>query len=121
MRLNVVGVNISFFLPRRVVSCTSGEEFHSLNATANPLERSHRLKSEICVLLPEPSIPSTTISLPRWRFGVKSESMRGSRTAAIIAMIDAALRFGRHRQQLGSHGSGRSHARTAVAHSGLGK
>ena len=30
-----------------------------------PLERSHWLKSEICVLLPEPSIPSTTMSLPR--------------------------------------------------------
>src|SRR5580700_9929281 len=89
MRLNVVGVNISFFLPRRVVSCTSGEEFHSLNATAYPLERSHRLRSESCVLLPEPSIPSTIISLPRCRFGVKSESMRGSirgnATAVIIA------------------------------------
>ncbi len=34
IRLKVVGVNISFFLPRRVVSRTSGEEFHSLNATA---------------------------------------------------------------------------------------
>ncbi len=34
IRLKVVGVNISFFLPRRVACRTSGEEFHSLNATA---------------------------------------------------------------------------------------
>ena len=37
IRLKVVGVNISFFLPRRVVRRTSGEEFHSLKATAQPL------------------------------------------------------------------------------------
>ena len=32
--LSVTGVNMFFFLPRRVVSRTSGEEFHSLKATA---------------------------------------------------------------------------------------
>src|SRR5579871_979684 len=71
IRLNVVGVNISFFLPRRVVCRTSGEEFHSLKATAYPCDRSQWLNRESCVDLPEPSIPSTTINLPRYRFGTK--------------------------------------------------
>ena len=31
----------------------------------SPRARSHWLRSEICVVLPDPSIPSTTISLPR--------------------------------------------------------
>src|ERR1035438_8530098 len=73
MRLKVVGVNISFFLPRRVVSRTSGEEFHSLKATAKPCERSQWLKRESWVDFPEPSMPSTTMSLPRYRFGTKSD------------------------------------------------
>jgi hypothetical protein len=34
IKLNEVGVNISFFLPRRVACRTRGEEFHSLKATA---------------------------------------------------------------------------------------
>src|SRR5260370_33187382 len=54
---------------RRVISRTSGEEFHSLKATAVRCERCHWLNKESCVDLPEPSISSTTISLPRWRFG----------------------------------------------------
>ena len=33
IRLNVAGVSSCFFLPRLVVSFTSGEEFHSLNTT----------------------------------------------------------------------------------------
>src|SRR4051794_6133609 len=69
MRLKVVGVNISFLLPRRVVCRTSGEEVHSLKATAYPCDRSQWLRRESWVDLPEPSIPSTTMSLPRWRFG----------------------------------------------------
>jgi hypothetical protein len=69
MRLNVVGRNISFLLPRRVVSLTRGEEFHSLKATAYPRERSQWLNNDIWVDLPEPSMPSTTMSLPRKRFG----------------------------------------------------
>src|ERR1039457_5566016 len=73
MRLKVVGVNISFFLPRRVVSRTSGEEFHSLKPTAKPCERSQWLKRESWVDFPEPSMPSTTMSLPRYRFGTKSD------------------------------------------------
>src|SRR3984893_14047453 len=68
IKLKEVGVNISFFLPRRVVSCTSGEEFHSLKVTAYPRLRSHCESSDICVDLPEPSIPSTTINRPGKRF-----------------------------------------------------
>src|SRR5207302_1106051 len=60
-----------FFLPRLVVSRTSGDEFHSLKATAMRWERSHWLNKDSCVDLPEPSIPSTTMSLPRWRFGTR--------------------------------------------------
>src|SRR6185369_9110548 len=73
IRLKVVGVNISFFLPRRVVCRTSGEEFHSLKATAYPCDRSQRLNSDICVDLPDPSMPSTTINLPRWRLGTSKD------------------------------------------------
>ena len=54
IRLKVVGVNISFFLPRRVVCRTSGEEFHSLKATAYPCERSQWLSSEIWVRFARP-------------------------------------------------------------------
>ena len=61
-RLNVVAVNRSFFLPRRVLSLTSGEEFHWLKTTPKPCERSHWLRSESWVDLPDPSMPSTTIS-----------------------------------------------------------
>ena len=57
IRLKEVGVNISFFLPRRVVSLTSGDEFHSLKATAKPRKRNHCESRAICVDLPEPSMP----------------------------------------------------------------
>src|SRR5436190_14518889 len=83
IRLKVVAVNISFFFPRRVVCFTSGEEFHSLNATAYPWERSHWLNSESCVDLPDPSIPSTTINLPLYRFGTSRDI--SERTLWIIA------------------------------------
>jgi hypothetical protein len=65
MSENVTGVNMFFFLPRRVVSRTSGDEFHSLKATAMRCDRSHWLNSESWVDLPDPSMPSTTMSLPR--------------------------------------------------------
>src|SRR5512147_153575 len=71
IRLKEVGVNISFFLPRRVVSLTSGDEFHSLKATAYPRRRNHWESNATCVDLPEPSIPSTTIKRPGPRFGRK--------------------------------------------------
>src|SRR5215472_8604305 len=60
-----------FRLPRLVVSRTSGDEFHSLNATPMRCDRSHWLNRDSCVDLPEPSMPSTTTSLPRWRFGTR--------------------------------------------------
>src|SRR5712692_9343719 len=63
-RLKVVGVNMSFFLPRLVVSRTRGEEFHWLNTTPRPRDRSHWLSSDNWVDFPEPSMPSTMISLP---------------------------------------------------------
>ena len=62
-------MNMFFFLPRLVVSRTSGDEFHSLNATAMHCACSHWLSKASCVDFPEPSMPSTTISLPRWRLG----------------------------------------------------
>ena len=65
IKLNVTGVNMFFFLPRRVVSRTNGEEFHSLNATAIRCDRSHWLSKESWVDFPDPSIPSTMISFPR--------------------------------------------------------
>src|ERR1700688_4763519 len=78
-----------FFLPRLVVSRTRGDEFHSLNATAIRCERSHWLNKDSCVDLPEPSMPSTTMSLPRWRFGTRRgigegafHYNRGARTLA---------------------------------------
>src|SRR5229473_4654399 len=74
-KLNVVGVNIFFFLPRCMVSWTRGEEFHSLNATAISCERSQWLSRDIWVDLPEPSMPSTTISFPLKRLGTNREAM----------------------------------------------
>src|SRR5690349_12081631 len=74
IRLKEVGVNISFFLPRRVVSLTKGDEFHSLKATAKPRSRNHCERRAIWVDLPEPSIPSTIINRPGPRFGRKNRT-----------------------------------------------
>src|SRR6266702_3217805 len=60
----VVGVSICFFLPRRVVSLTSGDEFHSLKNTMYPSRFSHCWSRLSCVDLPDPSMPSTMKSLP---------------------------------------------------------
>src|SRR5215831_12918959 len=76
-KLKVVGVSIFFFLPRRIVSRTRGEEFHSLNATAIICERSHWLRRESCVDLPEPSMPSTIINFPLKRFGANKGEVSG--------------------------------------------
>src|SRR5438552_13125298 len=62
--LNVVGVRRSFFLPRRTARRTSSDEFHSVKNTLCPRASSQRCSSEICVDLPEPSMPSTMISFP---------------------------------------------------------
>src|SRR5215831_8952064 len=80
-KLKVVGVSIFLFLPRRIVSWTRGEEFHSLNATAIDCERSHRLSRASWVDLPEPSIPSTIISFPLKRFGANKGGAGGRLSA----------------------------------------
>ena len=61
---NVSGVSSLRFFPRDVVVRTMGLEFHSLNTTRWPWLRSHCASSVSCVLLPEPSMPSTMNSLP---------------------------------------------------------
>jgi hypothetical protein len=61
---NVVGVNKRRCFPRRVADFTSGEEFHSVKCKRYPPISSQRFSKYNCVLLPEPSVPSTTISAP---------------------------------------------------------
>src|SRR5229473_165219 len=50
--------------PRRVADFTSGDEFHSVKCSRYPPISSHRLSKYSCVLLPDPSVPSTTINAP---------------------------------------------------------
>src|SRR5467141_547460 len=61
---NVVGVSNRRCLPRRVADFTSGEEFHSVKCNRYPPISSQRFRRYSCVLFPEPSVPSTTISAP---------------------------------------------------------
>src|SRR3984957_8683290 len=61
---NVVGVSSRRCLPRRVADFTSGEEFHSVKCNRYPPISSQRFSRYSWVLLPEPSVPSTTISAP---------------------------------------------------------
>src|SRR5213594_2723363 len=63
-RLNVIGVNAFFFLPVFVAAFARADEFHSVTNTRCPSALSHFASSPSCVVLPEPSIPSTTNSLP---------------------------------------------------------
>src|SRR5215469_6436333 len=60
----VVGVSLPFFFPFEVISFTNSDEFHSVKKTCMPLDISHFSSRRICVDLPDPSIPSTTTSLP---------------------------------------------------------
>src|SRR5579884_3491703 len=64
MRLNVVGVSNSRFLPLLVALLTRSDEFHSLKKTLSPCNSSQRLSRKIWVDLPEPSSPSTAIRRP---------------------------------------------------------
>src|SRR5689334_20650589 len=64
IRLNVRGLSNRLALPYLVVSRTSGEEFHSLKYAQYPIEVIHLRSKSSCVLLPDPSMPSTTNSLP---------------------------------------------------------
>src|SRR5688572_17636429 len=69
-RLNVIGVSVFFFLPVFVAALTSAEEFHSVNRTGRPAALSHLANSASCVVFPDPSMPSTTNSLPGYSCGV---------------------------------------------------
>src|SRR5436305_10849039 len=77
-RLNVIGVSAFFFLPVFVAALTSADEFHSVTNTRCPSAVSHFASSPSCVVLPEPSMPSTTKSFPGYSCGVvRLFSMRG--------------------------------------------
>src|SRR5262252_573220 len=69
-RLNVIGVRAFFFLPALVATFTRADEFHSVTNTRWPSAVSHLASSPSCVVLPEPSIPSTTSSFPGYSCGL---------------------------------------------------
>src|SRR5882724_7538171 len=68
-RLKVIGVRAFFFLPVFVAALTRADEFHSVTNTRWPSALSHLASSASCVVLPDPSIPSTTNSLPGYSWG----------------------------------------------------
>src|SRR5204863_6312625 len=68
-RLNVMGVSAFFFFPVFVAALTSADEFHSVTKTRWPSALSHFASSPSCVVFPDPSIPSTTNSLPGYSWG----------------------------------------------------
>src|SRR3954469_17504989 len=65
-----MGVSAFFFFPVFVAAFTSADEFHSVTNTRWPSAVSHFARSPSCVVLPEPSMPSTTNSLPGYSCGV---------------------------------------------------
>src|SRR5918992_3131386 len=69
-RLKVVGVREFFFFPIFVAALTRADEFHSVTNTRRPAAVSHFASSASCVVFPDPSIPSTTNSLPGYSCGV---------------------------------------------------
>src|SRR6185295_11379682 len=69
-RLNVIGVNAFFFLPVFVAAFTRADEFHSVTNTRWPSALSHFASRPSCVVFPDPSIPSTTNSLPGYSWGL---------------------------------------------------
>src|SRR5262245_9185534 len=64
-----MGVSAFFFLPVFVAAFTSADEFHSVTNTRCPSALSHFARSPSWVVLPEPSIPSTTKSFPGYSCG----------------------------------------------------
>src|SRR5581483_7006418 len=64
-----MGVSAAFFFPIFVAALTSADEFHSVTNTRCPAALSHFASSPSCVVFPDPSIPSTTNSLPRYSCG----------------------------------------------------
>src|SRR3990172_6894492 len=69
-RLKVIGVSAFFFLPVLVAALTSADEVHSVTKTGWPAAISHLASSPSCVVLPDPSMPSTTNSFPGYSCGV---------------------------------------------------
>src|SRR2546423_11232433 len=79
-RLNVIGVSAFFFLPVFVAALTRADEFHSVTKTRCPSALSHLARSPSWVVFPDPSIPSTTNSLPGYSCGcVRLFSIQGTR------------------------------------------
>src|SRR5665213_4480008 len=68
-RLNVIGVSAFFFLPVLVAALTRADEFHSVTNTRCPSALSHFARRPSWVVFPEPSMPSTTNSLPGYSCG----------------------------------------------------
>src|SRR5688572_23506800 len=69
-KLKVVGVREFFFFPIFVAAFTRADEFHSVTNTRSPAALSHLASSASCVVFPDPSMPSTTNSLPGYSCGV---------------------------------------------------
>src|SRR5215468_10413822 len=64
-----MGVSAFFFFPVLVAALTRADEFHSVTNTRWPSALSHFARSPSCVVLPDPSIPSTTNSFPGYSCG----------------------------------------------------
>src|SRR6185295_2391381 len=64
-----MGVSAFFFLPVLVAAFTRADEFHSVTKTRCPSAISHLASSPNCVVLPDPSMPSTTNSFPGYSCG----------------------------------------------------
>src|SRR5688500_12571736 len=88
---NVIGVSDIFFLPFFVIVFTSSALFHSVKKGRSPLASRYRLASWSCVLFPEPSMPSTTISLPGSSCGCVSKSIASAVLLLVQAERDVAL------------------------------
>src|SRR5271170_4680077 len=74
--LKVVGVSRLRFFPRRIVSLTRSEEFHSVKKTRYPPKESHLRSNWAWVDFPEPSRPSKTTRRPG--YGRFHESLAGT-------------------------------------------
>src|SRR5438552_6644046 len=95
-RLKVIGVSAFFFLPVFVAALTSADEFHSVTNTRCPSAVSHFASSPSCVVLPEPSMPSTTKSFPGYSCGVvRLFSMRSSGRFDAQRLADQPFEFRR--------------------------
>src|SRR3954470_20398490 len=68
--MNVIGVSAFFFFPVFVAAFTRADEFHSVTNTRWPSALSHFASSPSCVVLPDPSMPSTTSSFPGYSCGL---------------------------------------------------